>query len=94
MNAPGDETHDGQMFDHELFLLSSEKIARARPERFCGKRSFLLRTLRWGQVYGGDVLCRSLSLPGTLLAFSWFLHDHHPAIIEPKNCRAKIVEKP
>jgi hypothetical protein len=91
MDPPGDETHDGQMFDHELFLLGSEQIARARPERFRGRvgGSFVLRAFRWGEVYEWDILCRSITLPGTLLAFSRFLHDHHPAIIEPK-----IVGKP
>ena len=86
MDAPGNEAHDWEVVDHELFLLGSEKIARARPECFRGRiaGSFFLRTLRWSEVYGRDILCRSLTLPGALLAFSWFLHDHHPAIIELK----------
>src|SRR6202167_2940197 len=79
------------MLDHQQFLFGGEQIALPRPERWCGRggRSFLLRIPGCGPVHCAHIWRRCSTPPGTLLTFSCFLHNHHPA-----NMEASSVEDP
>ena len=85
MDTPGDKTDDGQMLDHEQFLFGSEQIARPRSSRFCGfvGRYIVLRILGCGPLHCAHIWRRCFTPPETSLTFSCFLHNHHPAEMEP-----------
>jgi hypothetical protein len=82
MDTPGDKAHDGQVLDHELFLLGSEQICGSRAQRLRNGRSFFLCTLRGDVVDRADILRRLTATPRTSLAFSCLLHIHHPTCVE------------
>src|ERR1700677_2638954 len=75
------------MLDHQQFLFGGEQIALPRPERWCGRggRSFLLRIPGCGPGHCAHILRPGSTPPGTLLTFSCFLHNHHPANMEPSS---------
>ena len=73
------------MLDHEQFLFGGEQVAWLWPRRFCGSvgRTFLLRILGCGPVHCAHIWRQCSIPPGTSLTFFCFLHNHHPANMEP-----------